>query len=115
MTGTKLAKLLRLLASDKPGEVTAAVSAINRTLQTEGLDIHVLAEAIERSPLVPQHDVDAQSWRATRLWCAKHAEFLSAREQTFISDLARWRGQPTEKQLNWLLLIEQKIRDRQAR
>jgi len=36
-------------------------------------------------------------------------------EALFISDLERWRGYPTPKQMEWLLSIEQKIRDRQAR
>jgi hypothetical protein len=43
----KLGKLLRLLSSDKPGEIIAAAFAINRTLQAEKLDIHDLAKVVE--------------------------------------------------------------------
>ena len=49
----RLGKLIRLLASDKGGEVVAAAGAINRALQAAGLDIHRLADVVERSPLVP--------------------------------------------------------------
>jgi hypothetical protein len=44
---SKLAKLLPLLASDKPGEVAATAAAINRTLAAAGADLHDLASAIE--------------------------------------------------------------------
>lgn len=112
---TKVAKLIRLLASDKPGEVVAAAGALGRALKANGWDFHTLAEAIEGSPLVPQHDDDTRSWRAVRLFCASHPECLTTREAEFISSLKSWRGHPTEKQMNWLLLIERKVRDRQAR
>jgi hypothetical protein len=43
----KIAKLVRLLASDKPGEVIAAVAALKRALQAAGHDLHDLADAVE--------------------------------------------------------------------
>ena len=43
----KLGKLLRLLASDRDGEVVAAAKAITRTLAGADLDIHALAEGVE--------------------------------------------------------------------
>ena len=42
----KLGKLIRLLSSDKDGEVLATVHAINRTLHGENLDIHALADGL---------------------------------------------------------------------
>ena len=45
----KLAKLIRLLGSNRPGEVAATVEALNRTLQTIGADIHDVAERIEHA------------------------------------------------------------------
>ena len=121
MSGTKLAKLLRLLSSDKPGEIVAAATAINRALQADGLDIHHLADVIERTPLAPGHQTPDTTqggndgWRSIRRWCADREHHLTPREALFISDLEYWRGQPTPRQLNWLLLLERKIRDRQAR
>jgi hypothetical protein len=45
----KLCKMIRMLASDCDGDVIAAARAIKRTLRSEGLDIHALAEGIEES------------------------------------------------------------------
>ena len=44
----KLATFIRLLSSDKEGEVIAAAHAIKRTLKAAGADIHTLAERIEK-------------------------------------------------------------------
>jgi len=43
---TKLASLVRLLASDRDGEVVAAARALLRTLKTAGADIHLLAAQV---------------------------------------------------------------------
>lgn len=45
----KLANFIRLLASDKDGEVVATARAIIRTLQGIGADIHDVAARIEHS------------------------------------------------------------------
>jgi hypothetical protein len=42
----KLAKLIRLLTSPREGEALAAARAIERTLASEGADIHDLADAL---------------------------------------------------------------------
>jgi hypothetical protein len=44
----KLATCVRLLSSDKDGEIVAAAHAIYRTLRSAGTDIHTLAELIEK-------------------------------------------------------------------
>jgi len=44
---SRLAKSIRLLASDKEGEVLAAVAAIKRVLLGIGADIHDVADRIE--------------------------------------------------------------------
>jgi hypothetical protein len=44
----KLATIIRLLGSDKDGEVVAAARALGRTLNAVGADIHALAEQIEK-------------------------------------------------------------------
>jgi hypothetical protein len=46
---TKLANFIRLLASDKDGEVVASARAIVRTLANIGADIHDIANRIEHS------------------------------------------------------------------
>jgi hypothetical protein len=45
--GGRIAKLLPVLASDRPGEVAAAAAAITRTLNGAGLDWHTLAAVVE--------------------------------------------------------------------
>src|SRR5262249_44173863 len=43
----KLAKLLRMLSSNREQEVLAAAQALCRTLQSAGADIHALAAIVE--------------------------------------------------------------------
>jgi hypothetical protein len=43
----QLGKIIRLLSSSIEGEVIAAVAAINRTLASQDLDIHDLAEVVD--------------------------------------------------------------------
>ena len=117
----RLGKLIRLLSSDRPGEVVAAAGAINRALRAAGLDIHRLADVVERSPLVPgqtpptpRDDSTAGDWRAMRRFCAGHDALLSAREKEFIADIKRWRGRLTPKQHDWLTAIYQRLQDEAA-
>lgn len=42
----KLRRCLRMLSSDRDGEVVAATRALCRTLKSAGLDIHALADSI---------------------------------------------------------------------
>ena len=107
----KLAKLLRLLCSDKDGEVLAAASAIKRTLATEGSDIHALADALCR--LQPQHrprHEDDNDWHSIACECQAHG--LSRREQNFVADMVAWTAfrEPTQKQRAWLLSIHTRVR-----
>lgn len=113
----KLGKLIRLLSSDQPGEAAAAAAALNRALLADGLDIHALAQVVERSSLVPSEKPQddppsdmSDAWKETRGFCARHRDLLSERDRAFIESLATWRGRPTEKQLQWLLDIEAKAR-----
>ncbi len=57
MSSGRLGKLIRMLSSDKVGEVAAAAAALKRTLPSHGLDIHGLADLVDRQlefPLVPE-------------------------------------------------------------
>jgi hypothetical protein len=42
----KIGKLIRMLGSDKSGEVLAAVAALGRVLETTDMDFHSLADAV---------------------------------------------------------------------
>ena len=48
-TRRKLASSIRLLASDREGEVLAAARAIPRTLNAAGADLHTFADLVEQA------------------------------------------------------------------
>jgi hypothetical protein len=97
-----LGKLIPLLGSDKSGEVVATAAAIGRVLEANGLDWHSLAAAV--APMVDE------DWRNTLAYCSRHAAQLSAKENDFLKTLTHWRGEPSERQLDWLEGIAAKLR-----
>src|SRR5207244_12200377 len=48
-TSNKLAAIIRMMSSDKDGDVLNAGRALNRALKSVGCDIHDLAEVIEHA------------------------------------------------------------------
>ena len=136
----KLAKLLRLLSSERDGEVVGAARAIVRTLDGAGLDIHALAEnlgingkkfseadALEiyrrgvedgkratENENVGFHSVDEPTWHEIACECAAHDRRLrDERERQFVRDMVRRTvrgGEPTEKQAHWLRAIYARVR-----
>lgn len=52
-TSTKISKLIPRLGSDHEGEIVNTVRAIERTLDSQGLTLHDLAEAIGEGPQKP--------------------------------------------------------------
>src|SRR5687767_12881680 len=77
----RVAKLLPLLASDKPGEVVAAAAAIGRILHTAGQDWHVLAALVERQvqpALLSSHPVRSFSFATMPPRTARKAMVLLA-------------------------------------
>jgi hypothetical protein len=135
-TEEKLEKLVRLLSSDKEGEVVAAAHAIKRTLANAGSDIHELAERIKGGKLSESEmrkiyeagyeagkDENAAgkgfsdttagpSWLEMAEYCAQHDNGrLTEREREFIDDMTRWctRREPTEKQGKWLHILYVRI------
>lgn len=61
---TRLGKLIPLLASDKPGEVTATAAAITRALKGAGLDWHDVSKWVENGPQRPHQSSNSRrdSW-----------------------------------------------------
>jgi hypothetical protein len=136
----KLGKLLRLLSSDRDGEIVGAARAIVRTLDGAGLDIHALAEGIgapadskkkfseadaleiyrrgvedgKRAAEFWFRSVDEPTWHEIAGECAAHDECLrDERERQFVRDMVRWTvrgGEPTEKQAHWLRAIYARVR-----
>jgi len=107
-----LAKLIRLLSSDRDGEVVASVHAMRRLLAGSGLSLHDLADAIELPVRASQHDDDdADDWHVMAMACAQCRYLLSERERSFVTTMVRWRGRPSRKQRDWLEAIYDRIRE----
>ena len=66
----KLARLVPLLGSDKPGEVAATVAAIERTLVAAKCDWHDLAAALVYQP-EPKRRSSTQSQADYSMWPAR--------------------------------------------
>src|SRR5215472_12773340 len=109
-----LAKLVRLLSSNRDGEVVASVHAMRRLLASVGLSLHDLADAIELPARISQHDDDAGDWRVMAKACAQCPHLLSKREISFVTTMTRWRGKPSRKQAEWLETIYDRIREAAA-
>jgi len=105
-----LGKLIRMLSSDKDGEIVASVHALRRVLAGAGLTLHDLADAIEL-PAASQHDDGADHWRAMAQTCAHCSHLLSQRERVFVMTMTRWRGRPSRKQSEWLQAIYERVRE----
>ena len=112
----KLGKFIRLLSSDRDGEVIAAAHAMRRVLQGAGLDVHALADQVEKPPgnfneaearklydagyeqgfqaatTAHRHggfrDIRSPlpSWHETACWC-QHSERLRPREREFVDQM----------------------------
>jgi hypothetical protein len=109
----KLAKLLRLLTSDKDGEALAATAAIKRTLAAENSDIHEFVDSLcrpqpKQAARPPPREVDAHYMA---LACRARGDRLSQREQEFVSDMIEWTAlrAPSEKQQAWLAAIYRRV------
>jgi hypothetical protein len=109
-TAGRVGQLVRLLASDKPGEIVAAATALTRTLTSVGIDIRALADVVQRG-LKRQLSYDEPepdyTTLARRCWHLRHR--LSSREVDFVGSMLRWDGQPTERQAAWLLAIDDRL------
>src|SRR5262249_24748331 len=101
-----IGKLLRLLTSDKEGEVVAIVHALLRVLENSGLDIHDLAEA-----LTPE----TVSWMlmARYCWNNRDRKQMSKSEWAFIRDLAG-KTMLSDRQESELRIIFSRLRSEDA-
>jgi hypothetical protein len=116
----RLGQLVRLLASDRDGEVVAAARALARTLATAGLDLHELADVIERSePAASVHyeynAIDPRAPAEARWLSTYHMHRLSAKEQAFVRSMVAWGRPATERQAAWLQSIAERMPSGQRR
>jgi hypothetical protein len=119
----KLALLIPLLASDKDGEVIAAVTAIRKTLAGTGSDLHELARAISAPTQIVYKTVfreaerPAGEWAAKANYCNAARDALAPKEREFVADMAvrlQHMREPTEKQAAWLDAIFHRLKRQEA-
>jgi hypothetical protein len=94
----KVGKLVRLLSSDRDGEVIAAVAAIKRALDIADLDLHDLARAVadgfekpkpqkrapaKWSPPAP----DIEFWESMAWWSHYNRKHLSTSDRDYVHDV----------------------------
>jgi hypothetical protein len=110
----KLAKCIRMLSSDKAGDVLAAAQGLCRMLESVGADIHALAAIVEHgggelneAEMKKLYDAGYDfrsidglpSWHDMALWCQRRNDRLQSRESEFVDHMASltvWR-EPSEK------------------
>jgi hypothetical protein len=95
----RIAKLVRLLASDRDGEVLAAVAALKRTLAAGGADINDMAAAMvvglaPRSPAKPKQQQptrwappapDTTYWESMAWWAHFYRQHLSTSDREYVA------------------------------
>jgi hypothetical protein len=97
----KLAKLLRLLASDKDGEVLATIAAIKRMLDVADMDLHDLADAVTDGFKKPEKQrvsakwappaPDTDYWESMAWWSHYHRHHLSTSDKDYVHDVLMGR------------------------
>jgi hypothetical protein len=140
-----LAKLIRMLASDKDGEVTAAVKAMKRTLTDRGMDFHALADLVAngsggKAALADAYknglrdgikaarecgvadgggvDDEIAAWCELAKACLSRRRRLSEKEITFVEQMVRWTSlgrTPSYKQGTWLNSLYQRCKTREKK
>lgn len=83
----KLAKILGLLGSDRPGERDAAALAAHRFVQQRG----IAWRDVLNSPRVEHKLPELGSWRGTCRACLARPDLLRRWERGFLEDLPKFR------------------------
>jgi hypothetical protein len=111
-TAVRAARFLRLLGSDKTGEVVAATTALKQALRRAGTDLHALADLVEygaSQQTAPGMVHQTGGWRSDLAACKTRAALLAEDERKFISTIS-WRREPTAQQQHRLRDIALQLR-----
>jgi len=86
----RLSKLIRMLASDKPGEVLSTVNMIKRSLASEKLDLHDLAERLlsDSSCKSTSENEAAAEARTTASWARDYEAARRAEAERYAAEKA---------------------------
>jgi hypothetical protein len=104
----KLAKICGMFGSAHAGERAAAAALADRIVSELGLRWTDIISV----PLVPAESIsaDSVSWQDALAVCIDNIHELDPRSRAFVQSLSRWRGEPSAKQISWLLDIHARIR-----
>jgi hypothetical protein len=88
----KIGKLMRMLGSDKSGEVLAAVAALGRLLEAADMDFHSLADAVADGlkPSKPARasweppDPDLLNWESMAWYCRCWSQHLRGDDLDYV-------------------------------
>jgi hypothetical protein len=106
----RLAAILGLLSSDKPGERDAAAHAATRFIQVRNLQWPDIITSVLPTPGVdPDIDPIGVDWRRTAAACSRYPLLLNKWEAEFIAGLPRF-PRLTAKQRECLLKIVVRLR-----
>jgi hypothetical protein len=94
----RLVKLLGMLRGHHVGERANAALMADRLVRKRGLTWHDVIVMPHQEK--PRHLDDAQKMAA---FCRAHYQKLNAKEMGFIRSMLSWRGEPSEKQMRWLI------------
>jgi hypothetical protein len=100
----RLAKLLGMLGSDHVGERASAAAKADALVRSRGLrwtDVIV----------PPAQATTTSDWQVMAAYCLDRHWLLTPREFDFVQSIMKWRGEPTERQQNWLLDIVTRLHD----
>ncbi|MFT3724653.1 MAG: hypothetical protein QM773_13850 [Hyphomonadaceae bacterium] len=107
-----VAQLIRLMASDRPGEQVAAVEGMRRTLAAHDLDFNDLAAWVERMA-AQDAALECHDWlELASGYLRQGMGVLHARDIGFLQNIAAAAAQgrePSEGQQKWLNDIKQKL------
>jgi hypothetical protein len=93
----RLSKLLGMLGSTHDGERAAAGLKANQLVRDLGL---TWSEIIVPPDAIPTHT----DWHRIAEYCYRYRTALNDRDRAFVSTLLTWRGMPSERQQQWLLI-----------
>ena len=108
-TADRLAKIAGLFGSEHAGERAEAAAKAHKLVRELGLTWHdVISAGSER-----RLDVASArpNWRLMARTCGLNAHSFNPREAKFISDMLVARGRPTDKQLDWLTRLYERVAD----
>jgi hypothetical protein len=98
----RLAQLCGMFGSDHEGERANAAALADRLLRQLGL---TWSDVLAAPPA---------EWQWMAHACRAHAHVLSDRERDFLANIARLRKQPSDKQLEWLIAIYERLQQEAA-